>query len=84
MLTEWCRLCGFEPAEHHRLIIEELERVARGECDRLAIVLLYREDTDVAVLATWKKGINNQPGEPVVLPDSITWTLRFRATKSSS
>lgn len=37
-------------------------------------ILLYREDTDVAVLATWKKGINNQPGEPVVLPESITWT----------
>jgi formylmethanofuran dehydrogenase subunit E len=36
-------------------------------------ILLYREDTDVAVLATWKKGINNIPGEPVVLPESITW-----------
>ena len=23
---------------------------------------------------TWKKGINNVPGEPVVLPESITWT----------
>jgi hypothetical protein len=38
-LTEWCRLCGFEPAAHHRLIIEELEAVARGEYDRLAIFL---------------------------------------------
>ena len=37
-------------------------------------ILLYREDTQVAVLATWKKGINNIPGEPVVLPESITWT----------
>jgi formylmethanofuran dehydrogenase subunit E len=37
-------------------------------------VLLYREDTGTAVLATWKKGINNIPGEPVVLEDSITWT----------
>ncbi len=36
-------------------------------------ILLYRQDTDVAVLATWKKGINNIPGEPVVLPESITW-----------
>jgi hypothetical protein len=26
------------------------------------------------VLATWKKGINNIPGEPVVLPESIDWT----------
>ncbi len=37
-------------------------------------VILYREDTGVAVLATWKKGINNIPDEPVVLPEKITWT----------
>ena len=37
-------------------------------------VLLYREDTKVAVLATWKEGINNIPGEPVVLPGKIEWT----------
>jgi formylmethanofuran dehydrogenase subunit E len=36
-------------------------------------ILLYRQDTEVAVLATWKKGINNIPGEPVVLPEAITW-----------
>lgn len=36
-------------------------------------IVLYREDTGVAVLATWKKGINNIPGEPVVLPGEITW-----------
>ena len=34
---------------------------------------MYRQDTNVAVVATWKKGINNIPGEPVVLPKSITW-----------
>ena len=37
-------------------------------------VLLYREATKVAVLASWKKGINNIPGEPVVLPGKIKWT----------
>lgn len=37
-------------------------------------VLLYREDTDVAVLATWKKGINTIPDEPVMLDESISWT----------
>jgi hypothetical protein len=37
-------------------------------------ILLYREDTQVAVLATWKKGINNIPDEPVVLPEAIAWT----------
>lgn len=37
-------------------------------------ILLYREDTKMAVLATLKKGINNIPGEPVVLPEKIKWT----------
>jgi formylmethanofuran dehydrogenase subunit E len=36
-------------------------------------IVLYREDTKVAVLATWKEGINNIPGEPVMLPGKITW-----------
>jgi formylmethanofuran dehydrogenase subunit E len=36
-------------------------------------IILYREDTGIAVLATWKQGINNIPGEPVVLPGKITW-----------
>jgi formylmethanofuran dehydrogenase subunit E len=36
-------------------------------------IILYRTDTKVAVLATWKQGINNIPGEPVMLPGKITW-----------
>ncbi|WP_206615618.1 formylmethanofuran dehydrogenase subunit E family protein [Solirhodobacter olei] len=36
-------------------------------------IILYREDTGVAVLATWKKGINNIPGEPVMLPGAVDW-----------
>jgi len=36
-------------------------------------LVLYREDTGVAVLATWKHGIDNIPGEPVVLPGKISW-----------
>ena len=36
-------------------------------------VIVRREDTKVAVLATWKKGINTIPGEPVMLPGAITW-----------
>jgi hypothetical protein len=38
-LTEWCRHCGFKPAAHHRLLIEELEKVARGETQRLAVFM---------------------------------------------
>jgi len=36
-------------------------------------IILYREDTDVAVLATWKKGIDTIPGQTPVLPGRITW-----------
>lgn len=37
--TEWCRFCGYEPAAHHRLLIDRLERLARGEIPRLAIFM---------------------------------------------
>lgn len=36
-------------------------------------IILHRQDTGQAVLATWKKGINNIPGETVMLPEKITW-----------
>lgn len=36
-------------------------------------IILYRDDTKVAVLATWRKGINDIPGEPVMLPGKIDW-----------
>src|SRR5215471_11587847 len=38
-LIEWSRYCGFEPAAHHRLLIDGLERVARGEIKRLAVFM---------------------------------------------
>lgn len=38
-LIEWCRCCGYEPAPHHKLVIEKLEAVARGEIRRLAIFM---------------------------------------------
>ena len=38
-LTEWCRLCGFEPASHHQLLIGELEKVAAGDTKRLAVFM---------------------------------------------
>lgn len=44
-------------------------------------IILYRTDTGVAVLATWKKGINNIPGEPVVLPGEITWAPKIDMEK---
>ncbi|MDX1809296.1 MAG: FmdE family protein [Sulfurospirillaceae bacterium] len=44
-------------------------------------IIIYREDTKVAVLATWKQGINNIPGEPVVLPGKITWKTKVDMRK---
>src|SRR5258707_4094193 len=38
-LIEWCRHCGYEPAPPHRLLIDRLERVARGEIKRLAVFM---------------------------------------------
>lgn len=38
-LVEWCRWCGFEPARHHKFILEHLEEMAKpgSKLDRLAI-----------------------------------------------
>lgn len=38
-LAQWCRYAGYEPAAHHRLLIEHLERVERGEIDRLMVLM---------------------------------------------
>jgi predicted phage terminase large subunit-like protein len=38
-LTDWARHCGYEPAAHHRLLIKQLERVVRGDCDRLIVCM---------------------------------------------
>jgi predicted phage terminase large subunit-like protein len=37
--TSWCRAVGYGPAKHHKLIIAELEAVARGEVERLALFM---------------------------------------------
>jgi phage terminase large subunit-like protein len=39
-LTEWCQHAGFEPAEHHRLIIAALERLESGEGKRKQMVFM--------------------------------------------
>jgi len=38
-LAVWAVHCGFEPARHHRLLIEKLEDVAAGKIRRLLFVL---------------------------------------------
>ena len=36
---QWCRQCGFEPAEHHKRLIAELEAVVRGEVKNLMVLM---------------------------------------------
>jgi hypothetical protein len=38
-LIDWARHCGFEPALHHSLLIRNLEQIASGEIDRLAVFM---------------------------------------------
>ena len=38
-MVEWARLNNFEPAAHHLLLIDRLEKVARGEIRKLLFVL---------------------------------------------
>lgn len=38
-LAAWCRFCGYKPAPHHLLLIDRLEKVARGEIVRLAVFM---------------------------------------------
>ena len=38
-LQAWCEANGFQPAKHHRLLIEKLEAVARGDIERLAVFM---------------------------------------------
>jgi len=38
-LTEWCLENGYIPARHHRLLIQYLEALARGEIERLAVFM---------------------------------------------
>jgi len=33
------RHCGYEPAQHHRLLLDRLAKVARGKIDRLAVFM---------------------------------------------
>ena len=37
--TEWCLNNGFQPARHHRLLIDHLEALARGDIERLAVFM---------------------------------------------
>jgi len=38
-LSEWCRLCGYEPAVHHHLLCDQLEALSRGDLNRLMVLM---------------------------------------------
>jgi len=38
-LIDWCRLCGFEPADHHKVLIGALEAVEEGNIRKLAVFM---------------------------------------------
>lgn len=38
-LASWAKVCGFEPAKHHLLLIDKLEAVVRGDIKKLMIFL---------------------------------------------
>lgn len=38
-LADWSRVCGYEPAKHHLLLIDRLEAVVRGDIRKLAIFM---------------------------------------------
>lgn len=38
-LIDWCEFIGFTPAAHHRLLIDRLEAITRGDIDRLAVFM---------------------------------------------
>src|ERR1700751_2332907 len=38
-MLKWCEHNSFHPAKHHRLLIEHLEAVLRGDIERLAVFM---------------------------------------------
>src|ERR1700730_16018817 len=83
-LTEWARHCGYEPAAHHRLLIEQLTRISRGEIDRLLICMPpgAAKSTYASVLfPAWF--LANHPGAAVIAASHTTelsarWGRRVR------
>ena len=66
-LVQWCRHCGYEPAKHHRFILEHLVRVARSEIPQLALCLPpgAAKTSYVALFAPWYMA--NNPEAAIIL-----------------
>ena len=43
--TSWCRLCGFEPAKHHQLIVDKLQALVDGKAERRKLMIMMSPGT---------------------------------------
>lgn len=80
--TSWCRLHGFEPAAHHRLLIKDLEAVERDEILRLMVFMPpgSAKSTYASVLfPPWYMG--RRPGRNDVITASYAQRLSRRFGK---
>jgi predicted phage terminase large subunit-like protein len=78
-LTDWCRHCGYEPAPHHMLLIDRLERVARGEIKRLAVFMPpgSAKSTYASVLFP-PHVMASAPGRAILAASAEKWGRRVR------
>jgi predicted phage terminase large subunit-like protein len=75
-LVEWCRYAGYEPAKHHRLILQHLTDVAAGKIARLAVTLSpgAGKSTYIALFAAWWLA-NNPTADGSIVIASHTQSL---------
>jgi hypothetical protein len=75
-LVEWCRYAGYEPAKHHRLILQHLTDVAAGMIARLAVTLSpgAGKSTYIALFAAWWLA-NNPTADGSIVIASHTQSL---------
>lgn len=80
-LTEWCKVCGSEPAPHHALLIAKLERLARGEYRRLFVFMPPGSAKSTYGSNLFSPWYLAQPGAGPVLCASHSLTLAERFSR---
>jgi predicted phage terminase large subunit-like protein len=77
-LSKWAEHCGFVPARHHRLLIEHLEAVARGDIERLAIFMPPGSAKSTYTSILFPSWLLSQDPKALVLAASHTTELAER------
>ncbi len=83
-IVEWCRYAGYEPAKHHRLLLDALTRVANGEIKRLAVTMppgSAKSTYSSVLFPPWFMA--NHPGKSIIAASHSTelaerWGRRVR------